>query len=199
MNMNYIQGNTVLKDAVQAVPRRFSYADYKDWELNSGERYELIQGEARAMAAPSWYHQSISVETTRQFANFFLGKPCKVFSAPFDVRLFYQEDGSDDTVVQPDLSVVCGKEKRGKEGCRGAPDFVLEILSPGNTAEEMQKKLLLYKEAGVREYWIVDPATKSVQKIGFETKAIGFFRETDTAAVDIFPGLEIDLSLVFQE
>jgi Uma2 family endonuclease len=196
--MEYIHGNTVLKDDSGAA-RRFTYADYKEWELAVGERYELIRGTAYAMAAPSWYHQSISVELTTQFHTFFRGKPCKVFSAPFDVRLFYQEDGRDDTVVQPDLSVVCGAEKRGKEGCRGAPDFVAEMLSPGNTAEEMQRKLLLYKEAGVREYWIVDPVTKSVQKISFENAGIGFFRETDKATIDIFPGLEIDLALVFKE
>ncbi|MDR3247882.1 MAG: Uma2 family endonuclease, partial [Treponema sp.] len=105
-------------------PRLFTYADYKSWELKEGERYELIHGVAYAMAGANTPHQSISMEISRQIANYLDGKPCKVFSAPYDVRLFYDEDDSDDTVVQPDLMIICDKNKLGKEGCRGAPDFV---------------------------------------------------------------------------
>ena len=93
--------------------RRFTYADYKDWELAEGKRYELIYGEACAIAAPNVYHQSILMELGRQLANYLVGKPCKVFPAPFDVRLFYEEDESDDTVVQPDISVICDKGNPG--------------------------------------------------------------------------------------
>ncbi|MCL2127699.1 MAG: Uma2 family endonuclease [Treponema sp.] len=181
--------------------RRFSYADYKGWELDQGERYELIYGEAYALAAPNTYHQSILMELGRQFANYFAGKPCKVFPAPFDVRLFYEEDESDDTVVQPDISVVCDREKLGKEGCRGAPDFVAEILSPSNSAIEMQRKYELYREAGVREYWVIDPEHKTLHCYRFSNGTIfpRTYRSSDTAEAGIFPGLAVELEPVFAE
>ena len=181
--------------------RHFTYADYKDWDSTTGERFELIYGEAYALAAPSSYHQSILTELVRQFANFFVGKPCKVYPAPFDVRLFYEEDESDDTVVQPDLSVICDAEKRGKDGCHGAPDFIAEILSPSNTAIEMEQKFLLYREAGVREYWVFDPEHKALHAYIFNIGSIfpRTYRASDTAAVEIFPGLSIELGSVFTE
>ena len=86
--------------------RHFTYVDYKEWELDEGERYELINGEAFAMASPSARHQAVLVELTSQFHAYLRGKPCKVFPSPFDVRLFYEEDESDDTVVQPDIMVI---------------------------------------------------------------------------------------------
>ena len=181
--------------------RRFTYADYKDWELDEGERYELINGEAYCMAAPNAYHQSILTELIRQFANHFAGKPCKVYPAPYDVRLFYEEDESDDTVVQPDISVVCDPNKRGKEGCHGAPDFIAEILSPSNTAIEMQQKYELYREAGVREYWVINPEHKTLHRYLFSNGTIfpHTYRASDTAPVEIFPGLSIELEPVFAE
>jgi Uma2 family endonuclease len=130
--------------------RRLTYEDYKDWELKPGERFELIDGAAYAMAAPNTEHQRILTMLTGEFYAFLKGKSCEVFAAPFDVRLFYQEDESDDTVVQPDLVVICDPAKLGKEGCRGAPDLAVEILSPSNTAIEMLRKLILYLDAGVR-------------------------------------------------
>jgi Uma2 family endonuclease len=142
--------------------RHFTYADYKEWELDEGERFELINGEVFAMSSPNERHQAILTELLGQFYVFLRGKPCKVYPAPFDVRLFYEEDESDDTVVQPDMMVICDEEKRGHEGCRGAPDLVVEILSPSNTAIEMERKLKLYREAGVREYWVVDPVNKGL-------------------------------------
>ena len=136
--------------------RHFTYADYKEWELDEGERYEVIYGEAYAMATPNTRHQEILGELFCQFYVYLKGKPSKVFIAPVDVRLFYKEDESDDTVVQPDIMIICDKEKIGEESCHGAPDLVIEILLPSNTAIEMEKKFLLYQEAGVQEYWIVD-------------------------------------------
>jgi Uma2 family endonuclease len=184
-----------------------TYADYKAWELAEGERYELIYGEAYAMSAPNTQHQSILAELVRQFANYLLGKSCKVYPAPFDVRLFYEEDENDDTVVQPDLTVICDPKKRGKEGCRGAPDFVAEILSPSNSAIEMQRKFELYREAGVREYWVLDPEHKTVHAYCFKDETIfprtyqsgrsGQFGES--ARLAVFPDLEILLEPVFAE
>jgi Uma2 family endonuclease len=199
----YTQGMVNIGAAKKDIPegRRFTYADYKNWELAQGERYELISGEACAMSAPSAYHQLILGELFRQFANYLTGKSCKVYPAPYEVRLFYQEDEQDDTVVQPDIAIVCDKNKRGKEGCRGAPDFVAEILSPANTAGEIRRKFNLYREAGVREYWELDPESKTLHTHYFKDSTIlsHFYRSSDTVKPAIFQDLEIALEPVFAE
>ena len=179
--------------------RKFTYADYKDWELKPGERYELIYGEPYAMSAPNFPHQRIVTMLTGEFYAFLKGKPCQVIASPFDVRLFYEEDESDDTVVQPDLVVVCDPEKFGEEGCRGAPDLVVEILSPSNTAIEMQRKFRLYQKAGVREYWVVDPENKELTVYLFRENEIitHTYGSAGAAPVSILPGFEITLDDVF--
>jgi Uma2 family endonuclease len=179
--------------------RRFTYTNYKEWELAEGERYELIYGEAFAMAAPSIRHQAVLVELASQFQVFLRGKPCKVFPAPVDVRLFYEEDESDDTVVQPDIIVICDKDKIAEESCHGAPDLVIEILSPSNTATEMERKFLLYKEAGVREYWIVDSKNNILRVHCFQDSNISTntYKSADTVPVAILPGFNISLEQVF--
>jgi Uma2 family endonuclease len=181
--------------------RRFTYADYKDWELGVGERYELIYGEAFAMAAPNTRHQSVLVELSSQFHVYLRGKPCQVFIAPYDVRLFYEEDESDDTVVQPDIMVVCDKNKIGPEGCRGAPDLVIEILSPSNTAIEMERKFSLYQEAGVREYWIVDSKNNILRVHCFRDSDIltSTYKSPNTVPVAVLPGFSVALEQVFEE
>jgi Uma2 family endonuclease len=191
-----------MSEAYNPIPEEnFTYADYKAWELKPGERFELISGVAYAMSAPNVSHQRILTTLTGEFYAFLKGKTCEVFAAPFDVRLFYEEDDSDDTVVQPDLVVVCDPKKLGEEGCRGAPDLVAEILSPSNTAIEMERKLLLYMEAGVREYWIVDPKNKHVRiyllKDGEYSHRICHIQ--DRAKPGVVPGLEIPLSTIFAE
>jgi Uma2 family endonuclease len=191
-----------MSDAARNLPdedRLFTYADYKAWELKEGERFELIDGTAYAMAAPNDFHQAILLELVLQMGNYLRGKPCKVRPAPYDVRLFYAEDESDNTVVQPDISVICDEKKRGPEGCRGAPDLVVEILSPANIAEEMIRKFNLYMKAGVREYWIVAPTAKTVQAFVLQD---GAYRGTvyDTGAVlpsAALEGLLITLNDVF--
>jgi len=178
----------------------YTYADYESWELAEGERYELIYGEAFAMAAPGELHQLILGELFAQFHVYLRGRPCKVFPAPYDVRLFYAGNKSDDTVVQPDITVVCDQEKRGSEGCRGAPSLVVEILSPSNTATEMQRKFSLYKKAGVREYWVVDPETKEVTVFLFgENPGFNVYKSMDAVPVAVLPGLNILLEQVFAE
>ena len=189
--------------------RLYTYADYKEWELKPGERYELIYGvpypmifgDAPGMAAPNERHQAILGELFAQLHNYLRGKPCKVYPAPFDVRLFYEEDEDDDTVVQPDIVVICDKEKRGEEGCRGAPDLVVEILSPSNTAIEMERKRRLYMEAGVREYWVVDPVNKGLAVYLFSDGAIttNAYTSSGAVSVNVLPGLEIALGQVFAE
>ena len=181
--------------------RKFTYADYKAWELKPGERYELIYGEAYAMSAPYFSHQRIVTMLTGEFYAFLKGKPCQVIPSPFDVRLFYEEDESDDTVVQPDLVVVCDRKKFGEEGCRGAPDLVVEILSPSNTATEMSRKFKLYQKAGVREYWVVDPETKSLTVHLFQENAAilsHIYGSTGKVPVSILSDFQITLDDVFE-
>jgi Uma2 family endonuclease len=190
-----------MPDVLVKEERLWTYRDYREWDLKEGERYELIYGIAYAMSAPNAVHQSILVALAAKFYNFLEGKPCKVYPAPYDVRLFYEEDESDDTVVQPDLAVICDEKKRGPEGCRGAPDLVVEVLSPSNTVIEMERKFDLYRVAGVREYWVVAPEEKIVhihrfREGGMDTLPYG---ENDAALSDIFPGLEIPLKAVFAE
>jgi len=179
----------------------FTYADYKEWDLAVGERYELIYGEAFAMAGPNTRHQVVLRELFGQFYVYLRGKPCQVFSAPFDVRLFYEEDESDDTVVQPDIMVICDKDKIGPEGCRGAPELVIEILSPSNTAFEMERKFLLYREAGVREYWIVDSKNNKLKVHCFRDGEIitNVYGIGDAVPVAVLPGFSIALENVFAE
>jgi Uma2 family endonuclease len=140
-------------------------------------------------------------ELVRQFTNFLVGKKCKAYPAPYDVRLFYEEDESDDTVVQPDLSVICDEKKRGKEGCRGAPDLVVEILSPSNTAIEMQRKFHIYREAGVAEYWVLESEHKTLTVYLFdgEKTITRKYGEKDVAPVATLKGLSIELEPVFVE
>jgi len=177
----------------------WTYAEYKAWELKPGERYEIIYGEAYAMSAPSVYHQAMLIELSRQIANFLVGKPCRVYPAPFDLRLFYEEDESDDTVVQPDITVICDKNKIGKEGGRGAPDLIVEILSPSNSAIEMQRKFELYRDAGVREYWVVNGEYKKLTVFLFHEDHLTSltYNEKDKVPVTVLEGLSIELEPVF--
>jgi len=139
----------------------YTYEDYYSWELEEGERWELIDGKAYKMSAPTLNHQDVAGEIFRQLANFLKGKKCKVYIAPVDVRLNY--DTLDDTVVQPDVLVVCDKNKLSDiRAVKGAPDFAVEVLSPSNPNHDRVLKFNKYREAGVREFWIVDPVAKTV-------------------------------------
>jgi len=147
------------KEEQYSVENRYTYADYASWDTE--DRYELIDGVAYMMSAPSWAHQEILVELSRQLANFLKGKPCKIFVAPFDVCLNAAGD-KDDTVVQPDLLVICDKAKLDSKRCNGAPDMVIEILSPSSRKHDTVRKLNKYLQVGVQEYWMVDPEAQEV-------------------------------------
>ena len=139
----------------------YTYTDYLLWQLK--ERVELLRGRIFKMSpAPAIIHQRISRKLSGEFYNFFKGKPCEFFTAPFDVVL-PSADGKEDNVVQPDLCVVCDPDKLvdGKR-CLGAPDLVIEILSKGNSQRDLDDKFHLYEQAGVSEYWIVRPWDKEV-------------------------------------
>ena len=181
--------------------KRFTYADYCTWPEN--ERWELIDGVAYDMTpGPGRPHQKISIELGRQFANFFLGKPCEVYDAPFDLRLPSADETDDevDTVVQPDLFVVCDQDKLDDKGGRGAPELVVEILSPSSGRHDRVRKLNLYERHGVKEYWIVDPAGEvlvfHLGAGGRYTKPVRYSRDAKILT-PLFAGLEIDLSTVF--
>jgi len=181
-------GNLALKKA-------YTYADYALWD--SDIRWELIDGIPYAMGAPTSDHQTISGNFFAQLHNHLRGKTCRVFSAPFDVRLNYSK--GDTTVVQPDLVVICDRGKIDKSGCLGAPDMVVEILSPSTASLDTVKKFNKYMEAGVKEYWVVNPDTKAVHVHVLKEGAYvtGAYEDTDTVPVSILPGCEIDLAEVF--
>lgn len=140
----------------------YSYADYLLWKFK--ERVELFKGKLFKMSAPSALNQEISMRLSGELYQFFKGKDCKVFYAPFDVRLLREakEDKDIYTVVQPDICVVSDAEKIDKRGYYGAPDLVIEILSPGNSKKEMKYKYALYEQEQVPEYWIIDPDHQNV-------------------------------------
>lgn len=179
----------------------YTYADYLSWD--DDERVELINGNIVMRGSPSATHQRIFGSLYFQIYGFLQGKPCEAFSAPFDVRLF-EKDGDNpndvDTVVQPDIFVFCNK-KIDENGCKGAPDLIIEILSPSNFRHDKIVKLNLYNQAGVREYWIVDPEGKKVEVYLRNKDGVLWVSEvyssTDTAKVNILEGCTIDLSTVF--
>jgi Uma2 family endonuclease len=134
----------------------YSYSDYMTWQFQ--ERVEIIMGKIFPMSAPNTPHQSLVIDLAADFKYYFKGKNCFVFIAPFDVRLPVGKKGNVyKTVVQPDLGVVCDLLKLEKSGIKGAPDLVVEILSPGNRQIEMHEKFEAYQASLVREYWIIHP------------------------------------------
>lgn len=143
---------------------RYSYAEYLDWQID--EMVELIKGKVfrSAAAAPGRIHQEISGKIFTQLFNFLENHPCKVYQAPFDVRLPVKSKRNEDidTVVQPDICVICDNSKLDDLGCVGAPDLIIEILSPGNNKKELKNKYEVYEESGVREYWIIHPDEQTV-------------------------------------
>ena len=178
---------------------RYTYADYRAWETDA--RYELINGVAYMMAAPSPTHQYIQVELLGQFWTFLRGKPCRVYAAPLDVRLFAKKNPFIPTVVQPDLLVVCDRSKLSQHGCDGPPDLVIEIRSPSNTDAEMEAKYDAYLQSGVREYWVVNPEKRQVQVYLLQQGAyVESVYSGDTCIpVSILPGLSIDLKPLWVE
>ncbi|MFN3594118.1 MAG: Uma2 family endonuclease [Thiobacillaceae bacterium] len=143
-------------------PAHYTYADYARWPED--QRYELIDGVAYAMTGPNRRHQAIVGEVYRQIANALESHPCRVYLAPFDVRLpkADEADAQVDTVVQPDLSVFCDRGKLDDKGARGAPDWVIEVLSPSTAVHDHILKRSVYERAGVREYWLVHPTDRIV-------------------------------------
>jgi len=175
--------------------QRYTYSDYLEWDDN--QRWELIDGVPFLMSAPSRWHQEISSNLHGLLYIMLKGKPCKLYSAPFDVRL--NADTLDNTVVQPDILVICDSEKLDDAGCKGAPDFIIEILSPSTFSHDRFLKFDLYRKAGVSEYWIVEPDTKKVFAHILSNKdyITRIYGETDAAPVSVLNNCTIDLTEVF--
>lgn len=183
--------------------QEYTLADVLTWEEQ--ERVELIDGDPVMMAPPMRKHQRAVSELNRQIGNFLQEKKCEVYPAPFGVRLFEKDgDRPEDvyTLVEPDITVVCDQNKLDDLGCKGAPDLVMEVLSPSTQRHDRYTKFKLYQRAGVREYWLVDPDAKSVQVFLLEDgrySAMDYGEAGDQVAVNVLEGCTIDLSLVFPE
>ena len=164
--------------------KSYTLADLLTWD--DGTRYELYDGKLVAMASPSNAHQLISNELSRQLSNYLFGKQCKVYPAPF--------------VVQPDISIVCDPEKTGGHGCKGAPDMIIEITSPSTGRTDNLIKFHLYRQACVREYWIVEPDIRvvSVYTLKNGNYYARAYDDTMLAPVNIFEDCVIDLPKVFE-
>lgn len=185
--------------------KSYSYADYLTWSFD--EAIELIKGKISLMSpAPNVNHQRISTHLTATIYNYFRHKKCQVYAAPFDVRLYDRRKSllankDIHTVVQPDLSVICDTSKLDEQGCNGAPEWIIEILSKGNSKKEMKIKYALYEESGVLEYWLVYPHEQAIYQFilndagQYQLKAM--YSNDDMAVPHLFPELVIDLNEVF--
>lgn len=183
----------------------YSYADYLTWQFD--EAVELIKGKIWLMSpAPNVNHQRISMSLSGLLFNFFKHKPCQVYAAPFDVRLYDRKKSllaSQDihSVVQPDLCVICHPEILDKQGCNGAPDWIIEILSKGNSKRELKIKYELYAESGVTEYWVVYPEEQVIHQFVLDDnrryQLKQMYTNGDSAIPHLFPDLAIDVDEVF--
>ncbi len=186
--------------------RIYTYGDYRTWP--DDERWELIDGVAWNMSpAPNRYHQELLTGFIVQIAAFLEGKPCEVYPAPFDVLLPGHADEAEDditTVVQPDISVICDRDKLPEKGCTGAPDWTIEILSPYTSRKDMTIKYELYRRHGVREYWIADPGNRYVHVYLLADKGNypeypSVYLRNAVIECTVVEGLSIDLKRVFTE
>ena len=179
--------------------KEYTYSDYLYWQFS--ERVELIKGFIRKMSPrPNRFHQTLSRNITGLLFNSFKNHRCKIYVAPFDVRIPIPSKKKDTTVVQPDLCVVCDPSKLDDQGCNGAPELMIEILSPNNSKHDLDTKFKLYQEAGVLEYWIVEPVEKMLLVYTLiNGKYIGLAPQTEGENIQstLFPNLEIAIEDVF--
>ena len=175
--------------------KHYSYADYLTWPDDA--RYELIDGEAFLMApAPLIEHQEVAGDVYHQLRNQLDGKPCRPYIAPVDVRLprADEADAAIDTVVQPDVLVVCDPAKIDRRGVRGAPDWLVEVLSPSTAAHDQIAKRRTYERAGVREYWLVHPGDRTLTVYALIDGQYGrpeIYELKDHTPIGVLPGVSI--------
>ncbi len=181
---------------------RYTYADYLTW--SDDERWELINGITYNMSpAPSRWHQELLTVVFKKCADFLENKSCHLFVAPFDVR-FAAESATDDevdTVVQPDIVVICDDNKLDDRGCNGAPNFIVEILSESTAGKDLHEKLQLYERFAVEEYWIVDPWSRTIRVHLYQGDSFAppkIFTEQDQLPATVLQGLNINLEELFK-
>lgn len=175
------------------LPQKQTYTSADYWNLPKGQRAELIDGQLYDMAPPNYIHQKILSELHYAISHYIKTQKgtCEVIPAPFAVNL----NANDKTWVEPDISVICDNNKISNRGCEGAPDWIIEIISPSSTKIDYIIKLIQYRTAGVREYWIVNPIKNIVQTYYFgEEENSNLFSFEDEIPVHIFPNLTIKIS-----
>ena len=183
--------------------RKYTFADLLGWPEQPW--YELVDGEAVMFATPMRRHQKIVGRLFNKIFNYLDGKKCEVYDAPFGVRLFQKEGEKTedaDTLLIPDISVICDTDKLDDYGCKGAPDMIVEVLSPSNMKHDLRTKYLLYERAGVKEYWIVDPEKNMVAVYLLEDQkycAAMCYTQSATVKVAVLDDCWIDLGEVFAE
>ncbi|WP_158859108.1 Uma2 family endonuclease [Lunatibacter salilacus] len=181
----------------------YTYADYLTWQID--EMVELIRGKVfRQAAAPRVIHQQVAGNVFVALSIYLKRKKCSVFIAPFDVRLPVKSKRNEDidTVVQPDICVICDPDKLDEAGCIGAPDLVVEVLSPGNNKKELQNKYEVYEESGVREYWVIHPNECTLlvyTLIDGRYEASKIFTYGDRVVSQAVEGFVLDLDEVFED
>ena len=179
----------------------YTYADYLKWTFE--ERVELINGKIFKMSpAPNRFHQKLAGYIHVRLGIFLDGKVCEVYEAPFDVRLPRQSknDKSIVTVLQPDVCVICDPAKLDSRGCIGAPDIVVEVLSPGNNAKELKMKYAIYEESGVKEYWVVSPQDQWMRVhilVNDKYSESPYLLAGDIFHSTALPGFSLDISALF--
>jgi len=194
---NDLKTESEVREAQVDYNKKYTYSDYITWDDDN--RWELIDGVPYMMSAPNRQHQKILGNLFLQFGNYLKGKSCEVYFAPFDVRLNW--DTLDNTVVQPDLLIVCDHSKLDKAGCKGSPDMVVEILSPSTSRYDRNLKFHTYKNAGIREYWIIDPEpeTLAVHILKDDEYIIRPYIDEEAVPVHVIEGCTINLLEVFEE
>ena len=189
-------------NAAPKLKERFSYADYLNWP--DDERWEIIDGIAYDMSpAPTPRHQNVSMKLSLMIGNFLEGKPCDIYAAPFDVKLSDETmDELVDTVIQPDLSVICDMDRLDERGYNGAPTLVVEILSKSTASKDLAEKYFLYEKHGVKEYLIVNTWAETVTSHQLDEQGQfshpTTYSNEDHMPVSVLAGLTIDLSKVFK-
>jgi len=189
------------KEPSVSYDKKLTYEDYLNFDFEY--MVELIKGQLFKMAAaPSSGHQEISVNITRLFSNYLVGKSCKLYHAPFDVILPVANERrcTSTTIVQPDLCVICDLEKIDEAGCCGPPDLIVEILSPSTQKKDLTHKYAIYEETGVKEFWVTYPFDQMLHLYKLEEGKYlraEIYDHNDTVSTGLFPELAIDLSEVF--
>ncbi|KKI90665.1 hypothetical protein WQ54_19435 [Bacillus sp. SA1-12] len=182
----------------QPYPNKVTYAEYLTWPEEP--RYEIIDGIPFMQAVPSRQHQRIVTQITGELYTFLKGKTCEVYAAPFDVRLSASEDEEEYHVVQPDISVICDERKLDDKGCKGAPDLIVEVLSPSTWRRDRIEKLNQYQRHGVKEYLLIYPNEKIIEQYILEENGMygtpNIYNDKDLFRANIFPELEISMSVL---